>query len=934
MAKELVEELIYAKQLAGEDLWRLNEAIFNVPEDDVIKHQLSSRLFQLVTRIRKEYQAGHFYARDQGDYLALLGTLQNQPFSARQSATLRQWIAEALGAGKDDFGAQDRPARADLKKLQRLTETNQVLAEELQKLKKLEKAVRIFASFQMPSGLARSREKLEPAKAVSTKTPEQRAVDAITEALKKAGKEKAKAQEAPGYQVHTDIGWRRYDEDAQNMIQNACTKGREECEIFAQGQYYKINLKRMVQINPGTGNEREIRLHGQRPVAPEMPKLNFKRLMVEFKQLEAQIADGSCEGFLLRCEPVEDNLMEWEVDMCFPSDSPLQKSLDNLAAIMFDSTLKRLTLCVRFTVEFPLSPPEVWLRRPRMRYPSGQTGPVTFGGRVCSLLLASAGWQPATSMLSVFKEVQQSLLASEIEANTMVHIKKEYPKASVQLERLNTELFHTVNGFCKDGMTALSPEAAQPFLGDLKRLEVTDKIGLPLSYANGIYQRAELGAELVLPMIFEIKTLLGRKTHCAIFEFFDGLPDMHVLIPKWVMEDLAIHEREPVRVRGVELDLVTSVKVQPHSVDFYSAVRDSQRDVKELLTESLSRFSTLTEDTAVPIEVNEKFFQVQVISVEPHGAVRIIDMDVQHHFEFKVEFEPAPDLEDENATKEYQDRVLNSIKLRRERSAAGRQEIEQRRSEARRKRYEDLLQKFRGGQGEGGQIEIALRMPDGSQVKGKFVEGSPVSSLVAFALESSWAKMALPWGVYLRRAFPKQVLKEDEAITKEFHRSALSIQEEQAPEKDEELFAVLRASSPQRRKPPEGAEPEALAPLPVPERDEATLMSRTQRAFEMQRFLRAGYSLEEAEEKFQAGEVLPPTAASRRPAPRPPAGGLSPMKPKLKRSLSEEEERTKRVEEVMGFTGVEREVAEKALEENQWITDLAVNSVLDNLTGD
>ena len=43
-------------------------------------------------------------------------------------------------------------------------------------------------------------------------------------------------------------------------------------------------------------------------------------------------------------------------------------------AIMFDSTLKRLTLCVRFTVEFPLSPPEVWLRRPRMRYPSGQTG--------------------------------------------------------------------------------------------------------------------------------------------------------------------------------------------------------------------------------------------------------------------------------------------------------------------------------------------------------------------------------------------------------------------------------------------------------------------------------------------------------------------------------------------------------------------------------
>ena len=29
----------------------------------------------------------------------------------------------------------------------------------------------------------------------------------------------------------------------------------------------------------------------------------------------------------------------------------------------------------------------------------------------------------------------------------------------------------------------------------------------------------------------------------AIFEFIDGLPDNHVLIPKWVMEDLAIDEQ-------------------------------------------------------------------------------------------------------------------------------------------------------------------------------------------------------------------------------------------------------------------------------------------------------------------------------------------------------------------------------------------------------
>ena len=41
---------------------------------------------------------------------------------------------------------------------------------------------------------------------------------------------------------------------------------------------------------------------------------------------------------------------------------------------MFDSSLNRLTLCLRFPVEFPMSPPEVWLRRPRMQHRAGTGG--------------------------------------------------------------------------------------------------------------------------------------------------------------------------------------------------------------------------------------------------------------------------------------------------------------------------------------------------------------------------------------------------------------------------------------------------------------------------------------------------------------------------------------------------------------------------------
>ena len=38
---------------------------------------------------------------------------------------------------------------------------------------------------------------------------------------------------------------------------------------------------------------------------------------------------------------------------------------------MFDESLKKLTLCLRFPVEYPLSPPEVWLRRPRLQHVPG-----------------------------------------------------------------------------------------------------------------------------------------------------------------------------------------------------------------------------------------------------------------------------------------------------------------------------------------------------------------------------------------------------------------------------------------------------------------------------------------------------------------------------------------------------------------------------------
>ena len=42
-------------------------------------------------------------------------------------------------------------------------------------------------------------------------------------------------------------------------------------------------------------------------------------------------------------------------------------------------------------------------------------------------------------------------------------------------------------------------------------------------------------------------------------------------------------------------------------------------------------------------------------------------------------------------------------------------------------------------------------------MSGAYAEGASISHLLLAALDSPWAKSALPWGIYLRMAFPKKV---------------------------------------------------------------------------------------------------------------------------------------------------------------------------------
>ena len=516
----------------------------------------------------------------------------------------------------------------------------------------------------------------------------------------------------------------------------------------------------------------------------------------------------------------------------------------------------------------------------------------------------------------------------------------------------------------------MSPLEAGPFFGDLSRLEATDKIALSFEHGSAIYGR---GDRIDLPIMFEVKARSGRKSHCAVFDFLTGLPPEVAIVPKWVMDDLGIRERDPVRVRGVRLDLVQFVKIQPHSVAFYEAVRESGVEAAVLLRESLSRFSALTEDTAIPIEIGRQAHDVHIVALEPKGAVRIIDQDMSADFEFKVDFEPAPNLEDEAETRARQEELRARQAEQDERKAAAAAAAQEKRAAAIRGRFErarDGAREAAGADdGTEGEVQLRLRLPTGAAVEGAFREGAPVTALVALVLGTDWAEGCSPWGLQLLCGFPRRTLAEGDTVTKDMHRTTISVQEERPPDDDD---AVLAAALPPPPAPPPPAAPgaaggglaralwaavfgaagedEVAAPGWVregsrdeavrrgsadaqalgacPPLDEAVLQAQTVKMFEVQRFVQAGLAPEEARRRAEAGdtappglrpqpEALPPPARSRvpPPPPRPP----SPPRDDLARQVSD----------VRRYTGAPDALATQFLEQNGWDTERAVNAFFD-----
>lgn len=167
---------------------------------------------------------------------------------------------------------------------------------------------------------------------------------------------------------------------------------------------------------------------------------------------------------------------------------------------------------------------------------------------------------------------------------------------------------------------------------DRDDLERGDKIVLPPSALDMLAR-----LNIAFPMVFELESRAGRKTHCGVQEFV--AEEGHANLPYWLMQNIAAVEGEMVTIRNATLQKGTYVKLQPQSSDFLQIANP-----KAVLEATLRNFTCLTKGDTIAIAYNDKTYHIVVLAVAPGDAISIVETDVN------VDFAPPADAPEETAS--------------------------------------------------------------------------------------------------------------------------------------------------------------------------------------------------------------------------------------------------------------------------------------------
>eukprot|EP00755_Sulcionema_specki_P016400 Sspe_Gene.61921::Locus_34514_Transcript_1_1_Confidence_1.000_Length_3772::g.61921::m.61921 len=482
--------------------------------------------------------------------------------------------------------------------------------------------------------------------------------------------------------------------------------------------------------------------------------------------------------------PEQGDLSSWKVELVFPSDSTLQRSLEDYARSIEKPSAAKLTMGITFPLDFPGLPPEVRVISPRLKYLSA---PVSFSGKLSLDILSSKAWEADNSVADVLQACVEKLEGAEV-AMRSACIRGYTHEDESGLPHLASCEWPTENTFDKE-FTVLSSSRTGSLFGVSCDVDASDRIVLPMETADEIYGA---GDDVVLPLMFEITSPCGRKRHCGIsVEGFNRqLPSGHAILPTWVLDDIFVNEYEKVRIRCVDLKPIRFVKLQPHSASFYLDAALCE-DTALALQMGLRGMSALTENTSVPITLHTrdgpKRHLFEVMTLQPNGAVRLIEEDPDREIKFRVEFERAPDHEDEEEKRARLSEQAERLRAR----VAKEKEKEERQAMKREKRaaarYQQafeclsrMVDELRWG--EEGEIEVCFRFEDGETCRASFPPYDDITPLLSFlTVRAKWVRdqQLLSHQITITTAFPRRPLTADQPLNASLHKQVLSVARKQ-----------------------------------------------------------------------------------------------------------------------------------------------------------
>jgi len=128
------------------------------------------------------------------------------------------------------------------------------------------------------------------------------------------------------------------------------------------------------------------------------------KLLKSFKHKDTKIMGFTVSPTVDKKSSLE-NIYIWKVIMFgFDTQSQLHKDLQQLKSFGKEPNIE---LEVRFSADYPHSPPFVRVLTPRFKF---RTGHVTVGGSVCMEILTNTGWSPKNDIENVLVQVRTAFI--------------------------------------------------------------------------------------------------------------------------------------------------------------------------------------------------------------------------------------------------------------------------------------------------------------------------------------------------------------------------------------------------------------------------------------------------------------------------------------------------------------------------------------------